>query len=82
MTLKALTSLIDPVLGQNVELGLRVERIDMREMLLLGPSSFSLTLFSYLLALRGGSLSDPKQCQGVEFALCGPFEHFSVPQNT
>jgi hypothetical protein len=56
MTLKALTPLLDPVLGQNVELGLCVERMDMREMVLLGPSSFSLTLFSYLLALREGSL--------------------------
>jgi hypothetical protein len=65
MSLKALTLLFDPVLGQNVELGLCVERIGMRQMLLLGPSSFSLTLFSYLLALRGGSLCDPKQGQGV-----------------
>ncbi len=54
------------VLGQHVELGLCVERIEVREMLLLGPSSFSLTLFSWLLALRGGSLSDPKKGQGVE----------------
>jgi hypothetical protein len=34
MTLKALTPLLDPVLGQNVELGLCVERMDMREILL------------------------------------------------
>jgi hypothetical protein len=68
MTLKALTPLLDPVLGQNVELCLCGERMEVREMLLLGPSSFSLTLFSHLLALRGGSLSDPKQGQGVELA--------------
>jgi hypothetical protein len=69
MTLRALTLLLDPVLGQNVELGLCGERKEVREMLLLGPSSFSLTLFSYLLELRGGSLCDPKQGQGVELAL-------------
>jgi hypothetical protein len=84
MSLKALTPLLDPVLGQNVELGLCGERMELREMLLLGlgPSSFSLTLFSYLLALRGGSLSDPKQGQGVKLALWGPFKHCSAPQNT
>ncbi len=69
MALKALTPLLDPVLGQNVELGLIGERMEVREMLLLGLSSFSLTLFSYLLALRGGSLSDPKQGQGVGLTL-------------
>ncbi len=69
MILKALSPLLDPVLGQNVELGLCVERMNMREMMLLGPSSFSLTLFSYLLALRGGSLCDPKQGQGVGITL-------------
>ncbi len=69
MTLKALTPLLDPVLGQNVELGLCVERMDMREMILLGPSSFSLTRVSYLLALRGGSICDPKNGQGVELML-------------
>jgi hypothetical protein len=56
MTLKAVALLLDPVLGQNVELALCVERIDMREILLLGPSSFSLTLFSYLLCARGLSM--------------------------
>ncbi len=66
MSLKALAPLLDPLLGQNVELGLIVEGMEVREMLLLGPSSFSLTLFSHLFALRGGSLSDPKQGQGVE----------------
>jgi hypothetical protein len=69
MSLKALTPLLDPVLGQNVELGLCGERMEDREMLLLGPSSFSLTLFSYLLPLRGGALSDPKQGQGVGLTL-------------
>ncbi len=69
MSLKALTRLLDPVLGQNVELGLCVERMEVREMLLLGPCSFPLTLFSYLLALRGGSLSAPKQGQGVGLTL-------------
>jgi hypothetical protein len=69
MSLKALSPLLDPVSGQNVELGLCVERMEVREMLLSGPSSFSLTLFSYLVALRGGSLSDPKQGQGVELTL-------------
>jgi hypothetical protein len=69
MSLKALTPLLDPVLGQNVELGLIGERTEVREMLLLGPSSFSLTLFSYLLALGGSSLSDTEQGQGVELAL-------------
>jgi hypothetical protein len=69
MTLKALAPLLDPLLGQNVELGLCVERMEVREMLLLGPSSFSLTLFSFLLALRGGSQCDPKQGQGVGLTL-------------
>ncbi len=69
MTLKALTPLLDLVLGQNVELGLCVGKMEVREMILLGPSSFSLTLFSYLLALRGGSLCDPKQGQGVGLTL-------------
>jgi hypothetical protein len=69
MSLKSLNQLFDPLLGQNVELGLCGERLGVREMILLGPSSFSLTLFSYLLALGGGSLSDPKQGQGVELAL-------------
>jgi hypothetical protein len=46
MTFKALTPLFDPFWGQNVELGLCVERMDMREILLLGPFSFSLTVFS------------------------------------
>jgi hypothetical protein len=54
MSLKALTPLLDPVLGQIVELGLIGERMEVREMLLLGPSSFSLTLFSYLVALPRG----------------------------
>ncbi len=67
MTLKALTPLLDPLLGQNMELGLCVERMELREMILLGP--FSLTLLSCLLALRGGSLCDPKQGQGVGLAL-------------
>jgi hypothetical protein len=44
-----------------------VERMEVREMLLLGPSSVSPTHFSYLLALRGGSLSDPKKGQGVHW---------------
>jgi hypothetical protein len=68
MTLKTLTPLLNLVLGQNVELGLCVKRMELREMLLciiLGPSSFSLTRFSYLLALLGGSLCDLKQGQGV-----------------
>ncbi len=69
MTSKALALLLDPVLGQNGELDLCGERMEVREMLLLGPSSFSLPLFSYLLAFRGGSLSDPKQGQGVELTL-------------
>ncbi len=69
MDLKALAPLLDPVLGQNVELGLCGERMELREMLLLGPSSFSRTLFSYLLPLRGGFLCGPKQGQGVELAL-------------
>ncbi len=69
MSLTALTPLLDPVLRQNVELGLCVERMEVREMLLLGPSSFSLTLFSHLVALRGGSLSDPKKGHRVELAL-------------
>jgi hypothetical protein len=69
MSLKALTTLLDPVSGQNVELGLCGERMGMREMLLLGPSSFSLTLFSYLLALQGGSLFDLKLGQGIELTL-------------
>jgi hypothetical protein len=69
MALKAL--LLDPVLGQNVELGLClcVERMEVGEMLLLRPSSLSLTLFSHLLALRGGSLCDLKQGQGVGLTL-------------
>ncbi len=32
MTFKALTPLLDPVLGQNVELGLCVGRMEVREM--------------------------------------------------
>jgi hypothetical protein len=58
MSLKALTPLIDPVLGQNVELSLCGESMEVREMLLLGPSSLSLTLTSYLLALRGALMTD------------------------
>jgi hypothetical protein len=69
MSLEALPPLLDPVLGQNVELGLFGERMEVREMLLLGPSSFSLSLFSHLLALRGDSLSDPKQGQGLGLTL-------------
>jgi hypothetical protein len=74
MDLKALSPLLDPVLGQNMELGLCVERMEVREMLLLGPSSFSLTIFSYLLALRhcelrGVSPRDPKQGQEVGLTL-------------
>jgi hypothetical protein len=53
-------------LGPNVELGLCVERMELREMLLLGPSSILLTLFSYLLALQGGSLCDPKHLNIVQ----------------
>jgi hypothetical protein len=56
MTLKALTPLLDPILGQNVELGFCVERMEVREMLLLGPFFFSLTLFSSLSIARGLSL--------------------------
>ncbi len=56
MTLKALTPLLDPVLGQNVELGLCVERMDMREMLLWGPSSFSLSFLLSLSNARGLSM--------------------------
>jgi hypothetical protein len=40
MDLKALAQLLDRVLGQNMELGLCVERLEVREMILLGPSSF------------------------------------------
>jgi hypothetical protein len=70
MVLKALALLLDPVLGQNVKLGLcGDERMEVREMLLLGPPSFSLTLFSYLITLREGSLWDPKEGQGVGLAL-------------
>ncbi len=71
MTRKALPPLLDldPVLGQNMELGLCVERMDMREMILLGPPLLRSLFFSYLLALRRGSLCDPKQGQGVELAL-------------
>jgi hypothetical protein len=72
MTLKALNLLLDPVLGQNVELGLCVESMEVREMIPVGVGGallFSLTLFSYLLALRGGSLSDPKQGQEVGLTL-------------
>jgi hypothetical protein len=58
LSLKALTPLLDPVLGQNLEWSFvcSVERMEVREILLLGPSSFSLTLFSYLLPLRGSFL--------------------------
>ncbi len=59
MTLKALAPLLDSVLGRNVKLGLCGETMEVREMLLLGPSSFSLTLLSYLLALRGGGAFSP-----------------------
>jgi hypothetical protein len=70
MSLKGLTPLRDPVLGQNVELDyLCGERMEVREMLMLGPPSFLITLFSYLLALRGGSICDPKHGQGVELGL-------------
>jgi hypothetical protein len=40
MDLKTLSPFLDPVLGQNMELGLCVERMEVREMLLLGPASF------------------------------------------
>ncbi len=56
MTLKALAPLLDPVLGQDMELRLCVERM---ELILLGPFTFfahaSLVL-SYLFTLQGGSL--------------------------
>jgi hypothetical protein len=54
MSLKALSPLLGPFLGQNVELGLCGERMEVREMLLLGPSSFSLILFSYLFSIAKG----------------------------
>jgi hypothetical protein len=62
MDFKALALLLDPVLGQNLELDLCIERMEVREMLLLGPSLFSLTLLSHLFTftLRGGSLLCPK----------------------
>jgi hypothetical protein len=47
MTLKALTSLFDPVLGQNMELGLCVERMELREILLLAPLTFFAHSFSF-----------------------------------
>jgi hypothetical protein len=58
MDLKASSPLLDPVLGQNMELGLCVERMELilREMLLLGPSSFFLTLLSSLHIARGFSI--------------------------
>jgi hypothetical protein len=49
MTLEALALLLDPVLGQNVELSLCVERMDKREMILLGP--FLFFAHSFLLSL-------------------------------
>jgi hypothetical protein len=60
MDLKALTPLLDPVLGQNMELGLCVEIMEVREMILLGPGPsplFSLTLLSSLYIAKGLSIS-------------------------
>jgi hypothetical protein len=41
MDLKALALLLDPVLSQNLEVDLCVERMDGKEILLLGPVTFS-----------------------------------------
>jgi hypothetical protein len=46
MSLKALNPLLDPVLGQDVELGLCGDRMEVREMLLLGPFPLFPSLFS------------------------------------
>ncbi len=69
MSLKALNPLLDLVLGQNVELGLCVERMDMGEMLLLGPSSFSLSLSPISQHCEEALYCDPKQGEGVELKL-------------
>jgi hypothetical protein len=70
MTRKALPPLLDPVLGQNVELGLCKERMDMGEMLLFG---LDLLFFAYTfllsLSIARGSLCDKKQAQGVGLTL-------------
>jgi hypothetical protein len=54
MDLKALSPLLDPVLGQSMELGLCVERMEVREMLLLGPSSFFAHSFLLSLSIARG----------------------------
>jgi hypothetical protein len=71
MDLKALSPLLDPVLGQNMELGLCVERMEVREMILLGPFTFFAysSLLSFSSHCEGALYCDPKQGQEVELAL-------------
>jgi hypothetical protein len=84
MDLKALARLLDSVYGQNMELGLCVERMEVREMILLGP--FTFFAHSSLLSSQycEGALYwdwDPKQGQRVDLTLWGPFKPCSAPQN-
>jgi hypothetical protein len=69
LDLKALSTFLDPVLGQKMELGLCLERRKVREMILLGLSSFfahSSLLSSHC---EGAFYCDPKQGEGVELGL-------------
>ncbi len=71
MDFKALSPFIDPVLGQNMELGLCVYIENGSERnTSVGASSFFSSLLSPLFTLRGGlSNCDPKEGQGVELGL-------------
>ncbi len=64
--LKALSPFLDPILGQNMELGLCGERM-LRKMLLLGPSSFfAHTLLSSLHICEGALYCDLKHGQKLK----------------
>jgi hypothetical protein len=56
MTFKALTPLLDPVLGQNVELGLCVERMELREMISVGALLCFAHSFLLSLSIATGAL--------------------------
>jgi hypothetical protein len=82
MTLKALTPLLDPVSGhiKSPLAMLRDRRKEWAKKRRAPTEAFISVPFSLHTNLTPHF--DPKQDQGVELALWGPFKHWSAPQNT
>ncbi len=80
MTLKALTPLLDPVMGHNRKTLCNVKRWGRRVSEKVNGPNRSISLTSILSTQKPNSIFDPKQSQGVESHL--NIDHWSAHRNT